>query len=129
MRLKHTVQVQAWLDTVFKRALFNDSSATAATQTDAWTKQANSVLSVEPGGLEPLSFGDVTLVRGLYLEVDGNARVRLNGAADAIQLAKASDATKAKLFVEAELTQITVENPSGDTTITGVYVIWGDPSA
>lgn len=129
MRLKHTVQVQAALDTSMRRALFKDDLTSATVQTDAWTKQANSVLSVEPGGLESLSFGDVTLVRGLYLEVDGNARVRLNGASDPIQLTKASDVSKAKLFVEAELTQITVENPSGDTVITGVWVIWGDPSA
>jgi len=128
MRLKHTVQVQAALDAAMKRALFKDDVAAATVQTDSFTGQANSVLSIAPATLESLSFGDVTLVRGLYLEVDLDAKVRLNGSTDVIQLRKAADGTKAKLFIEAEITAVTVENPGAESILTGVFVVWGDPT-
>jgi len=128
MRLRHTVRVQAALDTQMKRALFNDDATLSQVQTDTFTKQANSVLSIPAASIESLSFGDVTLVKGLYLEVDQDALVRINGSTDAIQLRKASGVAKAKLFLEADINQVTVENPVADAALTGVYVIWGDPT-
>lgn len=128
MRLKHTVQVQLSQDTEQKRKLYSDDATSAQTDTSGYTQQANSLLSIDPAGLENLSFGDVTLVRGLYLEVNRDALVRLNGSADPLQLRIAASATKAKLFVEAEITQVTVENPSSEV-LSGVYVVWGDPTA
>jgi hypothetical protein len=124
MRVKHTVQVQISQDADQKRKLYSDDATSAQTDTSGYTMQSNSLLSVEPSGLENLAFGDVTLVRGLYLEVDKEALVRVNGAADPVQLRIADGATKAKLLVEAEITQVTVENPSADV-LSGVYVVWG----
>jgi hypothetical protein len=129
MRLKHTVRVQAALDTAMKRSLFNDDVTLSQVQTDGFASQANSILSIAAEGSESLSFGDVTLVKGLYLEVDQEALVHLNGSADAIQLRKATGATKAKLFVEADITEVEIENPSTTAVLTGVYVAWGDPIA
>ena len=128
MRLKHTVQVQAALDTNMKRALFKDDVTLATVQTDSFAGQANSVLSIDTETLETLSFGDVTVVRGLYLEVDQDAKVWLNGSPDSIQMRKAPDGTKAKLFLEAEITGVSVENTSEDTILTGVYLFWGNPT-
>lgn len=128
MRLKHTVRVQAALDQQMKRALFNDDATLSQTVIDTFTKQANSVLAIAASSSESLSFGDVTAVKGLYLEVDQNAKVRLNGSTDFIQLRKASGATKAKLFLECDLSQVTVENPVADAALTGVWVVWGDPT-
>jgi len=85
MRLKTTVRVQAWLDAAMKRAMFNDDATLSQMQTDGYAKQANSVLSIAPLATETLSFGDVTLVKGIYLEVDQEAKVRLNGG-DAIRI-------------------------------------------
>lgn len=127
MRLKHVVQVQLYQDTAGKRTLYADETTPATTDTSDYQRQANSLLSIEPDGLESLSFGDVTLVRGFYLEVDQEAKVRLNGAMDPIQLRIAVGATKAKLFLEGEITQVTVENPAEDT-LSGVFVCWGDPT-
>jgi len=128
MRLKHIVQVQITQDTAAKRKLYSDDATSATTDSEGYQRQANSLLSVDPAGLENLSFGDVTVVRGIYLEVTQEAKVRLNGAADPIQLRKASGATVAKLFLECEITQVTVENPAEDA-MTGVFVCWGDPAA
>jgi len=128
MRLKHTVQIQLSQDTEQRRKLYSDDVASVAqTDTTGYARQANSMLNIEPSGIETLSFGDVTLVRGLYLEVDKEARVRLNGATDPLQMRIAADAAVAKLFLECEITEVTVENPAEDS-LTGVYVVWGDPT-
>lgn len=128
MRLKHTVQVQLSQDQDMRRKLYSDDLASVAqTDTSGFARQANSMLNIEPSGIENLTFGDVTLVRGLYLEVDKEAKVRLNGATDALQLRIADGASVAKLFLECEITQVTVENPAEDT-LSGVYVVWGDPT-
>jgi len=127
MRLKTTIRVQAFLDTAMKRALFNDDATLSQMQTDGYTKQANSVLSIAPEATESLGFGDVTLVKGIYLEVDQEAKVRLNGG-DAIQLRIAVGATKAKLFLEADITQVTVENTDDTAVLTGFWAVWGDPT-
>jgi len=127
MRLKHTVQVQLSQDTAGKRKLYSDDATSALTDVSAYQRQANSILAVDPSGIENLTFGDVTLVRGLYLEVDKDAKVRLNGATDAIQLRVADGAACAKLFLEGEITEVTVENPTEDA-LSGVYVCWGDPT-
>lgn len=129
MRLKHQVRVQAALDTGMKRALFSDDATLSQVSTDSFTKEANSVLAIPASATEALSFGDVTLVKGLYLEVDQDAKVRLNGGTEVIQLRKAAGVAKAKFFIEADLTAVTVENPVADAALTGVYVVWGDPSA
>jgi len=128
MRLKHTVQVQLALDTNMKRALFKDDQTAATIQTDTFASQVNSVLLVSATSQESLSFGDVTIARGLYLELSGDAKVYLNGSTDAIQMRKASDTGKAKLFLECEITEVSVKN-EGETDISGVYVCWGDPIA
>ena len=128
MRLKTTVRVQAWLDAAMKRAMFNDDATLSQMQTDGYAKQANSVLSIAPLATETLSFGDVTLVKGIYLEVDQEAKVRLNGG-DAIQMRMAVGSTKAKLFLEADVSQVTVENTDDTAVLTGFVCCWGDPSA
>jgi hypothetical protein len=127
MRLKHTVQVQLSQDADAKRKLYSDDATSAQTDTSGFEKQANSLLAIDPAGLEDLKFGDVTLVKGIYLEVNRDAIVRLNGGTEAIQLRKAPDASVAKLFLEADLTQVTVENPTSEA-LSGVYVVWGDPT-
>ena len=128
MRLKTTVRVQAFLDAAMKRAMFNDDATLSQTQTDGYAKQANSVLSIVAGATETLSFGDVTAVKGIYLEVDKEAIVVLNGG-DPIQMRMADGATTAKLFLEADLSAVTVENTEVTDVLTGFYCIWGDAIA
>jgi hypothetical protein len=126
MRLKHTVQVQLTQDAAGKRKLYSDDATSATTDTQAWTAMASGSFSINPAATEPLAFGDVGLVRGVYLEMDQEGTVQVNGGTP-LQLRKAADAPKAKLFLEAELTQIAVSNPS-TSVLTGVFVLWGSPS-
>lgn len=128
MRLKHTVLVQITQDTDGKRTLYSDESTAAKIDTERFDGQANSLLAIDSETTEVLSLGDVTDVRGLYLEVDQDAIVYLNDSADGIQLKMPPGGTKAKLFLEAEITKVEVENTSATAALSGVYVLWGTPN-
>jgi hypothetical protein len=111
-----------------KRYLFKDDQTLATVQTDSFAKEMNSILAVTMSGSYTLSFGDITLVRGLYLELDQDALVAIKGAAP-IQMRKLADGTVAKLFIEAEINQVIVTNPSATTAMNGIVCAWGDPTA
>lgn len=126
MRLSHTLMVQIGQDSEFKKKLVYIEQSGAQVVSDGFLKQANSSFNIAPSGLEAMTFGDVEAVKGLYLESDSEVKVRINGSADAIQLRKAPDASLAKLFLEGDLTELTIENPSAEAEANGFYTVWGD---
>ena len=126
MRLQHTVQVNLTQDIEGKRKLFSDAATAAKMDIRSYSHHVIGSINIATLETESLNFGDVTLVRGIYLELDQSAKVRLNGSTDIIQMNIASDATKAKLFLEAEITQVSIENPTANI-LNGVFVAWGDP--
>lgn len=130
MRIKHTMQLRIARDTDMRRLLFSDDSQLAEKQIDGYQRHTQGHISIAAGATESLSLGDVTLVRGMYLEVDQAADVRLNGSADAITMSKPGTASEdtAKMMMEAEINAVSIENTSA-ATLTGVYVLWGDPTA
>lgn len=127
IRVDHTVAPQISRDTNQKLRLFFPDLASEAVSIDQFTGAANSVLSLAPSAVEAVSFGDVVDVRGFYLEVNQDCYLRLNGSIDNIPVMLAPNASKAKVFVEADITQIEIQNISTTETLTGVYVLWGDP--
>ena len=129
MRIKHKVNARLAADPEMKNILFGFDDTLAEVMIDNYTTVVSGYFSVAMGESEDLSLGDVQDARGLYLHVFGDAIVTLNDATDSLQLRRAGVATtdKAKLFVEAEITKVTVEAPA-DATITGVYCVWGDPA-
>jgi len=127
MRVKHTVLVEIARDADMKRKLFSDDPQLSQVVIDTFAHQANSHLSIDPSATESLNFGDVTLVKGLYLETSVDCLVRVNGAVDAIPMKKSNGS--AKLFLEADISEVTVENTSTEDTLTGIYCVWGDPTA
>lgn len=130
IQVKHKVVVQNSLDTDQKRKLFfQDDDGTAEVVLSDFLKQMSSNLNVPVSTLEALTFGDVAAVRGFYMEVDGDCTVRFNGASTGIPVALGKNATRAKVLIEATITAITVENLNATTEVTGVYCVWGDPTA
>jgi len=131
IRVKHVIAVQTSTDTDQTRKMFYLDPDNESVISDSVQKQASGNLEVAIGGSETLSFGDVVDVRGFYLEVATDCRVRLNGSSDNIELKVVKDATpsKAKLFIEADLSQIEVDNTQGTVALTGIYCLWGDPTA
>lgn len=125
MRIKHTVLLRLARDTEMRRLLFSDDSQLAEVVIDDYQRHAQGHIAIANAATESLSFGDVTEVKGVYLELDQDATVRLNGSLDGIVLAKPPGGTVAKLFLEATITAVEIENTSG-AALTGLYVVWGD---
>jgi len=125
IRVKHNVLVQISRDTDEKKKTFYPD--TNSVQIDTFEKQANGDLSIAAGDTDQLSFGDVVDVRGIYLELSGDALVRINSGTENIPLTLAPSGTKAQLFLEANLSAVEIEN-QGAEAITGVYCVWGDPT-
>jgi hypothetical protein len=129
IRVKHTVVARTSRDTDFKLAMFNPDVDQLEIITDDFDKAANSNLAVPVSTKESLSFGDVDDVRGIMLEVSAACKLYINGSTDAIDMVlSGATSAPAKFFLEASISQIEVENESADTVLTGVYVIWGDPT-
>ena len=128
IRVSHTVVVRTSRDTDFKKAMWNPDVDLAEVVIDTFDAQSNGILAVPVSSSVVLSFGGVTLVKGMYLEAATECLVRLNGSVDSIAMKPAESGKPAKLFLEADINQVEVENPSADTVLDGVYVFWGDPT-
>lgn len=125
IRIKHSVLVQISRDTDAKKKLFYPDANDVIL--DGFDAQSSGNLSVPATTIETIPFGDITDVRGLFVEVSGDVVVRLNGGTDNIPITLAPGATKAQFFLEGNLSASVVEN-EGATTITGIYCVWGDPT-
>lgn len=126
MRLKTKVLVQAGQDSTFKKKLVYIEEQGAEQITDGYQRASASQFSIDPASIEAMSFGDVTVVKGIYIEATADVLVRLNGSLDSIQLRKASDVDAAKLFLEGDITGVEIENTDPDNPVTGIYACWGD---
>jgi hypothetical protein len=125
------VFVQIGRDQELKNKQFYPDPELSEIVIDDYQRQMNADLNIDALTTEVLTFGDVDAVKGIFLEVDQDAKVYLNGSLDAIQLRIAGDTlvTKAKLFLEADISSVSVENTHATNPLTGVYCVWGDPSA
>lgn len=128
IRVDHTVAPQISRDSNQKLKLFFPDLSSEAVSIDQFETAANSVLSLAASAVESLTFGDVVDVRGLYLEVNQDCYLRLNGSVDNIPVKLAPNASVAKVFLEADITEIQIQNLSTTDLLTGVYVLWGDPT-
>lgn len=128
IRVSHTVAVRTSRDTEYKKAMWDPDVTLSEVILDIFEKQVNGNLSVAVSSSEQISFGDIDVVKGAYLEFDTDCLVRLNGSVDSIAVRTAESGKAAKFFLEADISQIEVENQSSSTVLTGVYVLWGDPT-
>lgn len=129
IRVSHTVAVRTSRDTEYKQAMWYPDVTLAEKVLDGFEKQTNGNFSIPATASEYLSFVDVEAVRGMYLEVDLECSLRLNGSLDAIELKPAESGVPAKFFLEAVITEVLIQNPSTTSPLTGVVVFWGDPTA
>jgi len=127
MRVVHRVYAQLSRDVAQKQQLWLADPALSEVVTDQFQRCVGGLDEVAVVSTQVLSLGDVQDVRGLYLEADRTCRVRLNGSADPLVLQPAEAGKPAKLFVEATITQVTVENLSAVNPVQVAYVVWGDP--
>ena len=127
IRVRHTVAARTSRDTDFKKAMWDPEVELAEVVLDTFEKQANSNLSVPATTKEELSFGDVEAVKGIYLELLAAGKVYINSSLDAIEMTPGATGQPAKLFLEANISKVEVENEAA-TALEGVYLVWGDPT-
>ena len=137
MRLKHRAWVQITRDTAYKQKLFYPEAETVEVVTDIHTRMVSGTAALAQSTAKDLSLGDLTVVKGLYLEasaLDGNGdvvaaevQVQLNGSTYALVLTP-SEINPAKLFLECNISQVYVTNLSSSNQLDIVYCMWGNPT-
>lgn len=131
IRIKHRVWVHGYEDTLAKNKLFAPDAELSEVISDGFDKSTGGSFSVAASGNENLNFGDITAVKGLWLKIDGEAKLKINGSTDEIQLRLEPDGVAAtdfcKFFIEADISALNVGNP-GAAVMNGVFYAWGDPT-
>lgn len=123
MRLRHTVLVQASEDTDGKDLLIKTDTGLAETVVDDLEKAFAGIIKTLASATDTLSFGDIAVVLGLFIKVNGDCTVTINGHAHAVKLR--ANAKWAKLFLEETITSLTVTAPA-EADVRGTYAVWGD---
>ena len=129
IRLKTKINVRIAEDTDMNNLLFAPKDDLAEVTIDGYEKSVSGVLKVDANTTEALSLGDVDTPKGLYLRVDNDCLVNINGLGN-IQLRRSSVATGvvAKLAIEADITSVSITAPT-TSDVRGVWAIWGDAVA
>lgn len=129
IRIKHKINVRVAEDTDMNNLLFAPKDDLAEVTIDGYEKSVSGVIKVPANTTENLSLGDVDTPKGLYLRVDNDCLVNINGLGD-IQLRRSSTATGvvAKLAIEADITSVAITAPVG-ADLNGVWCLWGDAVA
>ena len=130
--VKHKVWAKVTTDTDQRNGLWCPDETLAVETYSNMQRFTSGVRQIDASGTETLPLGDLTTVRLLYIEVDGNADVTISGADTAYQLRPADTATgrQARLFMEAaNITSVPVQNPSGTAALDLRYFMVGDPTS
>lgn len=127
MRIKHKVNVRIADDANMKDMLFGPDDELAEIVADGFLRQASGIIALDAAATESLSFGDVDAVKGLYLKIDQDVQVDINGLGN-LQMRRhtTTTGTYAKLFIEGDITSVSITN--GGSAARGLWCVWGDPA-
>ena len=126
VRIKHKCNVRIASDTDMKNILFGPDDTLSEVIIDTFTKHTSGNFTLLDSEDENLSLGDIDAVKGFYLYADNDVKLTINGGT-AIQMRQnTGTGTRAKFFIEADITSINVENDTAGETVTGVWCAWGD---
>lgn len=128
MRIKHSILLDIGDDADMKDVLFGTDETLAQVIIDNYMRMTSGKLTVGVGLTESIPWGDVEAAKGIFIKVDQDCTLKLNGGAEAISLKRAGSSTtdRAKFFTEATLTGATIT--AGAVAVNAVYVVWGDPT-
>lgn len=124
MRLVHSLAINLSQDEAQVQSQFKRDATVSRITIDTYTAHASGSFSIPDGDTESLSIGDVASPNGVYIEVANDCDVYLSGSLDPIELRKATGKTYAKLFLECNLTSVSIEASQG-VAVTGTYLVWG----
>lgn len=127
MRIKHKVNVRIAEDSAMENLLFGFADPLAEVTIDEFEKQSSGVFSIAPETTEEINLGDINTVLGLFLRVDRECLLYLNGSLDAIPLKPSGNTLFpfAKFFMEGPITEVSIRAPVAEKTVTGVFCAWG----
>ena len=130
MRIKHKVNVRIGDDSDMTDLLFAPDDTNAEVVIDGYERMVSGKLSIPLNTNEDVPLGDITAVKGIYIIVDQDVVVTLNGGAETIQLRKSGteSTVTAKLFLEADITQVNIAAPVL-LDVVGTWCAWGDATA
>ncbi len=131
MRIKHKVRVQIARDALMKNFQWAPDDVLSERVIDAYRNCSHNNFEVAANTNEDLPLGDITLVKGVFLEVDFDCIIKLNGGTDELQLRKAVGTPtpdSARFFAEMDITEINLAAPAGQA-ITGVITLYGDAAS
>lgn len=112
MRIKHAIVIKISDDAAGKDVLFETDSTLAESTIDSYAHSVSGRLTIPLNTTLAMSFDSLTAVRGIYLKVNQNCSVSINGGtAIVMALADALTTTRAKLFFEGVITSVSVISP------------------
>lgn len=127
MRIKHKVNVRIANDTDMYNLLFGPDDIRSEVTIDSYTRMSSGLIKVAMNTNENLPLGDVTAVKGIFLQVNQEAVIKLNGGTETIQMRKPSTSASvyARLFLEGDISQVNIAAPAL-ADLEGIYCVWGD---
>jgi len=127
MRIKHKVNVRVAQDADMYNLLFGPDDTRSEVTIDAYARMSSGMVKVPMNTNENLPLGDVTAVKGIFLQVNQDAVIKLNGGTQEIQMRKPTTASTvyARLFLEGDINQVNIAAPV-TADLEGVYCVWGD---
>jgi len=130
MRVKHKIWVNTARDSDMNDLVYGPAETERLTQIDGYDQWGGGSFDIAAAGTESLNLGDVDGVKGIYVEAEGDVEIKLNGSSDAIQMrvANTTSGSVARLFLEADITAVSVTNTDASASVTGHYHIWGKKS-
>ena len=132
IRDKQTLKISSTSDE--KRQLFdNTNDPGAEIRTDLFTKSDDGNLTIAPTASKTIPRGDVATIRGVYIEADNPVQVSIDGGTP-ITITPPDAGKMARLRLDVSLTSVqnvVLTNPAlvGGVTVSGLWVVWGDPAA
>lgn len=123
IRILLKLNTRIYSDTAKKNALFAPDDALSEEVIDSFDQHSSSDFVIAATASEDLPLGDMDTIKGMYLAVDADCVVKLNGGTEQIQMRKPSTSSLAKLCIEADITQVNIT--AGAATLNGTICVWG----
>lgn len=126
MRVRYKVAISASLDDDEKQCHFSRPDSTLSEVIETHDLVSSGVLELAAAEADvPLPLGDVVGGRVLYVEVNGDTTIKLDGQATGHKLGAPTTGTKAKLLLRSEFTSAPLITNNGASAVTVAYMIAG----
>lgn len=133
IRIKHKVNPRIFDDVEQKDCLFAPDDDLSEVTLDGFTRMNGGKFAIGPSSSETLPFGDVTVVKGYYVELqpaDAStsipvATINVN-ALGARPFVPGGTGKPAKSFHEGTVTSIEIANADLSAVLEGRFAVWGD---